>query len=86
MKFFAAALLVLTIQAVSIRQMETDGDEEATESDKTAQMKAFGEKLSIEIPEEVLALEDNNAISAALVETATNAGKSEEEIAGALGM
>ena len=49
-------------------------------------MKAFGEKLNIEIPEEVLALEDNAAISQALVETATAAGKSEDEIAGALGM
>ena len=79
MKFFAAALLVLSIQAVSVKSLEGSDD-------TTAQMKAFGEKLNIEIPEEVLALEDNAAISAALVETATNAGKSEDEIAAALGM
>lgn len=76
-----SALLVLAVQSVTIKQMATDEAD-----DKLAQMKAFGEKLAIEIPEEVLALEDNAAISAALVETATNAGKSEDEIAGALGM
>ena len=79
MKFFAAALLVLSINAISVKSLEG-------ENDQAAQMKAFGEKLNIEIPEEVLALEDNAAISQALVETATAAGKSEEEIAGALGM
>ena len=79
MKFFAAALLVLSINAITVKQMEG-------ESDQTAQMKAFGEKLNIEIPEEVLALEDNAAISQALVETATAAGKSEDEISAALGM
>ena len=79
MKFFAAALLVLSINAITVKQMEG-------ESDQAAQMKAFGEKLNIEIPEEVLALEDNAAISQALVETATAAGKSEDEISAALGM
>ena len=81
MKFFAAALLVLSINAITVKQMATDDAE-----DHASQMKAFGEKLNIEIPEEVLALEDNAAISAALVETATTAGKSEDEIAAALGM
>ena len=81
MKFFAATLLVLAVQAITITQKETEG-----EVDMKAQMQAFGEKLNIEIPEEVLALDDNSAISQALVETATAAGKSEDEIAGALGM
>ena len=48
-------------------------------------MKAFGEKLGIDIPESVLALSDNAAISAGLVETAMNAGKSEQEISQAMG-
>ena len=81
MKFFAAALLVLSVHALQVRQLSAEGGD-----DQLAQMKAFGEKLSIEIPEEVLALDDNSAISMALVETATAAGKSEDEIAAALGM
>jgi len=48
-------------------------------------MKAFGAKLGIEIPAEVLALSDNAAISAGLVETAINAGKTEDEISVAMG-
>ena len=79
MKFFAAALLVLSIQAVSVKSLEGSDD-------TTAQMKAFGEKLNIEIPEEVSQLQDNAAISEALVATATEAGKTEDEIASALGM
>ena len=79
MKFFAVALLVVAAQAITLRSLD---DAE----DKQAQMKAFGEKLNIDIPEDVLALENNADISAALVETATNAGKTEEEISAALGM
>ena len=73
MKFFA--VLIAVAQAVVIR-----------ENDMAAQIQAFGEKLSIEIPEEVSQLQDNAAISEALVATATEAGKSEDEIAAALGM
>ena len=73
MKFFA--VLIALAQAVVIR-----------ENDMAAQIQAFGEKLSIEIPEEVSQLQDNAAISEALVATATEAGKSEDEIAAALGM
>ena len=58
MKFFAATLLVLSVvQAITVKQMTTEGD------DMQAQMKSFGEKLNIDIPEEVLALDDNSAIS-----------------------
>ena len=53
--------------------------------EQTENMKSFGEKLGIEIPSEVLALSDNAAISAGLVETAINAGKSEDEISAAMG-
>lgn len=48
-------------------------------------MRAFGEKLGIEIPPEILALTDNAEISAGLVETAISAGKSEDEISKAMG-
>ena len=73
MKFFAAIIAVAS--AVTIR-----------DTDMAAQITAFGEKLNIEIPEEVSQLQDNAAISEALVATATEAGKSEDEIASALGM
>ena len=73
MKFFAAIIAVAS--AVTIR-----------DTDMAAQITAFGEKLNIEIPDEVSQLQDNAAISEALVATATEAGKSEDEIASALGM
>ena len=73
MKFFAAIIAVAS--AVTIR-----------DTDMAAQITAFAEKLNIEIPEEVSQLQDNAAISEALVATATEAGKSEDEIASALGM
>ena len=73
MKFFAAIIAVAS--AVTIR-----------DTDMAAQITAFAEKLNIEIPEEVSQLQDNAAISEALVATATEAGKSEDEIAAALGM
>ena len=73
MKFFAAIIAVAS--AVTIR-----------DTDMASQITAFAEKLNIEIPEEVSQLQDNAAISEALVATATEAGKSEDEIASALGM
>ena len=73
MKFFAAIIAVAS--AVVVREV-----------DMAAQIQAFGEKLNIEIPEEVSQLQDNAAISEALVATATEAGKTEDEIASALGM
>ena len=73
MKFFAAIIAVTS--AVTIR-----------DTDMASQITAFAEKLNIEIPEEVSQLQDNAAISEALVATATEAGKSEDEIASALGM
>lgn len=54
-------------------------------SEKQANMRAFGQKLGIDIPAEVLALTDNAQISAGLVETAINCGKSEGEISQAMG-
>ena len=68
--------------------VEADEGTEAlsqTSMEQTENMKSFGEKLGIEIPSEVLALSDNAAISAGLVETAINAGKSEDEISAAMG-
>ena len=73
MKFFA--VLIAVAAAINVREV-----------DMKAQIQAFGEKLNIEIPEEVSELQDNAAISEALVSTATEAGKSEDEIASALGM
>jgi len=45
----------------------------------------MGRKLGFEVPEEILALGDNEAISGAIVELAVGMGKSETEIAVALG-
>jgi len=42
-------------------------------------------KLGIEVTPDLLKLDDNEAITNALVEIATQAGKSEDEIAAALG-
>tara|TARA_B110001450_G_C17231079_1_gene323536 strand:+ start:77 stop:304 length:228 start_codon:yes stop_codon:yes gene_type:complete len=75
MKFFAAILLV-AVSAIKVRD----------EIDAAAQVKAFGEKLGIEIPDEVAQLQDNAAISEALVNVAVENGKTEEEIGAALGM
>ena len=77
MKFFAAILLV-AVSAIKVRE---GGDVSAAE-----QVKAFGEKLGIEIPAEVAELQDNAAISEALVNVAVENGKTEEEIGEALGM
>lgn len=52
------------------------------QSEKIAEM---GQKLGIEIPKEILALGDNEKISAAVVELAVGMGKSEAEISEALG-
>ena len=41
-------------------------------------------KLGIEVTPEILKMDDNEAITNALVEIATQAGKSEDEIAAAL--
>ena len=76
MKFFTAILLV-AVSAIKVREGEVDA---------AAQIKAFGEKLGIEIPEEVAQLQDNAAISEALVNVAVENGKTEEEIGEALGM
>ena len=76
MKFFAAILLV-AVSAIKVREGEIDA---------AAQVKAFGEKLGIEIPDEVAQLQDNAAISEALVNVAVENGKTEEEIGEALGM
>jgi hypothetical protein len=45
----------------------------------------FGKKLGFEVPEEIMKLGDNEAISNALVEMAVGMGKSEEEIAQVMG-
>ena len=45
----------------------------------------MADKLNIEVTPELLKLDDNEAITNALVEIATQAGKSEDEIAAALG-
>lgn len=45
----------------------------------------MGKKLGLEVPAEIMQLGDNEAISGALVEMAVEAGKSETEIAAALG-
>jgi hypothetical protein len=45
----------------------------------------FGKKLGFEVPEEIMKLGDNEAISNALVEMAVGLGKSEEEIAQVMG-
>jgi homoaconitase/3-isopropylmalate dehydratase large subunit len=45
----------------------------------------MGTKLGIEVPAEILALKDSEAMSGALVELAVGMGKSETEIAAALG-
>ena len=74
MKFVAAALIALA-SAVRVRDI-----------DMKDQVKAFGEKLGIDIPEEVSQLGDNAAISEALVNVATENGKSEDEISAALGL
>ena len=79
MKFFAAILLV-AVSAIKVREGEEG------EIDAAAQVKAFGEKLGIEIPDEVAQLQDNAAISEALVNVAVENGKTEEEIGAALGM
>ena len=42
-------------------------------------------KLGVEVTPELLKLDDNEAITSALIEIATQAGKSEDEIAAALG-
>tara|TARA_B110000285_G_C14592346_1_gene366933 strand:- start:247 stop:477 length:231 start_codon:yes stop_codon:yes gene_type:complete len=76
MKFFTAILLV-AVSAIKMREGEVDAAQ---------QIKAFGEKLGIEIPEEVAQLQDNAAISEALVNVAVENGKTEEEIGEALGM
>ena len=48
-------------------------------------IKEMGAKLGIDVPAEIMALGDNEKISNALVELAVGMGKSEEEIAAALG-
>ena len=73
MKFLAAIIAVAS--AIHLREI-----------DMAAQIKAFGEKLEIEIPDEVNQLQDNAEISEALVKAATDAGKTEDEISAALGM
>lgn len=45
----------------------------------------MGAKLGIDVPPEIMALGDNEKISEALVELAVGMGKSEDEIAAALG-
>ena len=75
MKFLA--ILLVAVSAIQVREGDMDA---------AAQVKAFGEKLGIEIPDEVAQLQDNAAISEALVNVAVENGKSEEEIGEALGM
>ena len=48
-------------------------------------IQSMGAKLGIEVPKEIMQLGDNAAISNALVEMAVDMGKSETEIAAALG-
>ena len=55
------------------------------DDEKLAGLKAFGEKLGIDVPDEIMQMGDNAAISAALVDLAVQQGKSEDEIAAALG-
>ena len=52
---------------------------------KDEMIKNLAQKLDIEVTPELMALGSNEAISGALVEIAVNNGKSEEEIAAALG-
>lgn len=49
------------------------------------QIKEMGAKLGIDVPEEILALKDKEQMSGALVELAVGMGKTEDEIAQALG-
>jgi 4-diphosphocytidyl-2C-methyl-D-erythritol kinase len=51
----------------------------------TEKIKEMGAKLGIDVPPEIMAIGDNEKISEALVELAVGMGKSEEEIAAALG-
>lgn len=71
--------------AAEAAETEEEATPAAASPEQVANMKAFGEKLGIDIPENVLALTDNAAISAGLVETAMNAGKTEDEISAAMG-
>lgn len=52
---------------------------------KADQIKEMADKLNIEVTPDLLKLDDNEAITNALVEIATQAGKTEDEIAAALG-
>ena len=56
-------------------------------SSKSAEekIKEMGTKLGLEVPAEILALKDNEAMSGALVELAVGMGMSETSIASALG-
>ena len=51
---------------------------------KSAQIEEMAGKLGIDVTPEILKMDDNEAITNALVEIATAAGKSEDEIANAL--
>ena len=51
---------------------------------KADQIKEMAGKLDIDVTPELLRMDDNEAITNALVEIATKAGKSEDEIANAL--
>lgn len=52
---------------------------------KSDQIREMAGKLDIEVTPDLLKMDDNEAITNALVEIATKAGKSEDEIAAALG-
>ena len=89
MKFNALAIACIlgAVNAVQLQALIREDEAAPADDDATklAGLKAFGEKLGLDVPDEIMQLGDNATISGALVELAVNAGKSEDEIAAALG-